>query len=321
MNKKISNGVENNILKPPIKIGEIVKGEIVGMGSSGVIVDLCPFGSGIIYKKDFSETNYPDQVDSSNKDNLKKIKIGDEIFVKIMEPENEDGYFGLSLTEAKKELAWKELEKIKEKDKIIKVKISRANKGGLMAEIAGIFGFLPLSQLSSAHYPRVKGGDTTKILEELQKLIGKTLEVKIFDLDPKQKNLIFSEKAKEVKNFKETLKDCKINDEVQGEITGITDFGIFIKFSLPSETLAKEEHSETEKPKESDSLNQLEGLIHISEINLRYQNSAVGVSKESDLSKIFKINQEIKAKIIKITEDRIYLSLKNLEEKSEEEKP
>jgi small subunit ribosomal protein S1 len=281
----------NKNLTPPKKVGDIVKGEIAGIGSFGIFVNLGKFGSGIIYKRELSRKDNQNQVFNLQKD-LKKFKVGDEVSVKIVESENEEGYFGLSLNEAQEEIAWDELKERKENNETVEIKVLKANKGGLISELAGIQGFLPLSQLSSEHYPRVEGGDKMKILQELQKLIGEKLEVKIFDLDPRQKKLIFSEKAKEIKKLKETLKNCKINQVVKGEITGVVDFGIFIRFSVP------EEQSSSDKE-----LDQLEGLIHVSEIEQ---------DKASNLPENFKTGEEIKAKIINISDGRIYLSLKNL---------
>lgn len=282
----------NKNLEAPKKVGDIVEGKIAGIGSFGIFVDLEKFGSGIIYKRELSGKNDQNSVFSLQKD-LKKFKVGDKLSVKIVEPENEEGYFGLSINEAQEEIAWDDLKKTKEDNETVEIKVLKANKGGLISELSGIQGFLPLSQLSSEHYPRVEGGDKTKILQELQKLIGEKMEVKIFDLDPKQKKLIFSEKAKEIKKLKETLKNCKVNQVVKGVITGVVDFGIFIRFSPP-------EQSESSKKNEVD---QLEGLIHVSEID---------PEKTKNLSENFKVGQEIKAKIINISDERIYLSLKNL---------
>jgi len=259
------------------KEGEIVEGKVIGAGSSGVFVELGNFGTGIISKKEVEKA----------KDVIKKIKPGDTVSAKIIEEENEDGYIELSLNEAVKELSWNELEDIKKEDRTIEIKISKANKGGLIAELNGVNGFLPLSQLSLIHYPRVEQGDSKKIVWELQKLIGETMEVKILDLDLKHKKLIFSEKAKEAQGLKEILKQCQEGDKVNGEITGVTDFGIFIKF-MPSG--AKKED-----------LMQLEGLIHISEIEL---------GKAKNPSDLFKTGQTVKAKIIKIADNKVFLSLK-----------
>ena len=260
---------KDNLLKPP-KVGEIVEGKVVAKEKSGFYLDLGAIGTGIIYGKEFSEA----------KRALKNLKIGDNVFAKIVDIENEDGYVELSISEAGRELTWENLKQKKEKGEIISVKIVGANKGGLLAEISGIPGFLPVSQLSSEHYPKVEDGETTKILRELQKFIGKELSVQIFDLDPKVDKLILSEKSKEVKKIKEILKNYKIGEVVKGEITGIVDFGAFLRFG-----------------------ENLEGLIHISELDWAIIENP---------SEIVKVGEIVRAKIIEISNDKVFLSLKAL---------
>jgi len=159
---------KNDLFKPP-KIGEIVEGKVVGMKRAAVYLDLGIRGTGIIYGMEFFAA----------KDTLRNLKIGDKIFAKIIDLENEEGYLELSIAQAGREITLESLKKKKEKGEIIRVKILKANKGGLLSEISGINAFLPVSQLSSEHYPKVEGADTSKILQELQKFIGKELEVKI----------------------------------------------------------------------------------------------------------------------------------------------
>jgi len=255
--------------KPP-KIGEIVEGKVIGKEKGKVFFDLGPFGTGIIYGKEFFEA----------KKNLKDLKKGDKISVKIIDLENEEGYIELSAAQAGKEMAWENLREKRERNEILKIKILGANKGGLLTEIFGIPGFLPLSQLSSQHYPRVEDGNSFKILKELQKFVGQELEVKIFDLSQKERKLILSERAKEIEKIKEILKNYKVGDIVEGEITAILDFGVFFKFDQ-----------------------NLEGLIHISELDWKII---------EDPSKIFKVGQKLKAKIVKISNSRVFLSLKAL---------
>ncbi len=279
MNKILE--IKDDSLKPP-KIGEIVKGKIIGSGKSKVFLDLGPLGSGIIYGKEFYDV----------KSLLKSFKIGDEIFVKIVDLENEEGYLELSLNQAGKELAWDTLKSKKEKNESLVVKFLGANKGGLLAEVSNIPAFLPVSQLSSEHYPRVEGGDSAKILRELQKFIGQELEVKIFDLDPKENKLILSEKIKEMEKMKNILKSYEIGEVVEGEITAIIDFGAFIRFA-PKPSLGTK------------NTDMLEGLIHISELDWQIV---------KDPSDIVKVGEKVKAKIIKISDDKIFLSLKSLKE-------
>ena len=265
---------KNNFLKLP-RVGDIVEGRIINKGKSAIFLDLGNFKTGIIYGKEYQEV----------KGNLKNLKIGDGLFVKIIDLENEEGYVELSVGQAGKELAWENLKQKKEKEEILKVRIQKVNKGGLLTEISGIPAFLPVSQLSPEHYPRVEGGDFLKILRELQKFIGKELEVKIFDLSQKEEKLILSEKAKETKKIKEMLENYKVGDIVEGEITAVLDFGAFMKFQKEA----------CPKP--------IEGLIHISELDWQLI---------EDPSEVVKVGEKVKAKIIDISDDKVSLSLKAL---------
>jgi small subunit ribosomal protein S1 len=267
----------NNSIKP-VQIGKIVEGKVVGRARSAVFLDLGPLGTGTIYGREFLNAKH----------DLKNLKEGDSVFAKITDLENEDGYIELSLSQASSELNWEQLKEKKDKGETITVKIVSANKGGLLAEVSHIPAFLPVSQLMPDNYPRVENGDTNKILMELQKFVGKDMEVKIFDLDPRENKLILSEKAKENEKLKEILNKYKVGDKIEGEITGITDFGAFIRF--PSDA------KEAEK---------LEGLIHISELDWQLiENPA----------EIVKIGEKVTAQIIEIVNDKVSLSLKALKQ-------
>jgi len=204
-----------------------------------------------------------------------------------VELENEDGYIELSLGDATKEISWKKLKELKNSGQILNVRISGVNKGGLLTSVEGIQAFLPVSQLAPEHYPRVADADKQKILKELQKFIGKTLEVKILDLLAAENKLILSEKAKSEEKTKEILKSYKKGDIIDGEITGIADFGAFIKFPTSIE----------------DKNEQIEGLIHISELDWQLVENP---------SEIVKVGEVIKAQIIDINNNQVFLSLKSL---------
>jgi len=270
----------------PLRVGEIIQGKVVNAGMASLFLDLGPWGTGIIYGKEFHEA----------KEKLKELDIGDTLFVKVVDLENEDGYIELSLTKAGKEIAWEELKEKKEKDETIKVKVLGANKGGLLTKVSDIPAFLPVSQLSPANYPKVEGGDSLKILKELQKFIGKELEVKIFDFNRKEEKLILSEKAKEDKKLKEILENYKIEDIVEAEITGIVDFGAFVKIPL---------NEKSEEVKNKENIDGIEGLIHISELDWQLIENP---------GQVVKVGQKVKAKIIDISNGKVSLSLKALKE-------
>jgi small subunit ribosomal protein S1 len=279
--EKDSNEINQDDTLSLPKTGEVVKGKIIGTKGSAIFIDLGHVGTGIIFGKEFYEA----------KDFLKNLKPESEISAKVLDPDNEEGYIELSLKQANEELAWKTIQEQKEKQETINVKILGVNKGGLLTKVSGIPAFLPVSQLSFEHYPRVEQGDKLKIVRELQNLIGEELKVKLFDINQKEKNIILSEKAGTISKLKEVFKELKPGTIVQGEITGIVDFGAFVRFSLPSSGA---------KPKEDATL---EGLIHISEMDWQMIDNP---------SKVVKIGEKIKAKIIEVAYNRVSLSLKAL---------
>ncbi len=265
----------NDLIKLP-KMGSTIEGIVIGTGRSAVYVDLGPTRPGIIYGREFLQA----------KNVLKNIQPGTRIKCKVLELENEKGYVELSLKDAQGDFGWDKLEEIRDKKETTKVKVVSANKGGLLATVFGIPAFLPVSQLSSKNYPKVDDRDGSKILKKLQEFVGQEIEVKIIDVSKKENKLIISEKAT-TQEISEILKRYKVGDIVQGEISEVTNFGAFVKFPVPQPDL--------------------EGLIHVSEIDWKII---------KDPTEVLKPNDVVTAQIIKINDDgRIFLSIKILKKK------
>ncbi len=259
-----------NLLNPP-KVGEIVKGKVITHERSSLFLDLGAIGTGIVYGREFYEI----------KDRIKDLKPGDTLSVKIVNLENEDGYIELSVTGATNELVWDSLKDKKDNKENLTIKVLGANKGGLITKISGLPAFLPVSQLTSEHYPKIIGGDPEKILKELQKFIGADMSVRILNLKPKTGEIILSEKLGEMEIKEEKLKKYSVGEEIDGEITGVMEFGVFVKFG--------EEN--------------FEGLVPVARID---------ASKARNLSEHFKIGDKIKARITEIASNKVFLSLKDL---------
>lgn len=262
------------------KTGEIVTGRVLEVGKNTVFVNLENAGTGVLLGREIKE----------NRELIKSLKEGDEISAMVLEEENENGLIELSLQAAHREQVWDTLKDLMIKKEIIKVKITSANRGGLMVEIKNIAGFLPVSQLNFEHYPRVEDGDKTKILQALNKFANKDLDVRIIDVDQNQQKLIVSEKAIDEEKIKEALRQYQIGDLIEGVISGVVDFGAFVRFPLPGS-------QNKENPE------MIEGLIHISEIDWQLI---------EDPRQILKIGQKVTAKIIGIDGDKLSLSLKAL---------
>lgn len=215
-------------------VDALVEGPVIALQKSAVYVSLAPYGTGIIYGREFINA----------RDIIKKISIGDIVKAKVVDGENEDGYVELSLKEAKQALIWSDAEKAIKSKMPIELVVKEANKGGLIMDWQGIMGFLPASQLRPEHYPRVEDSDKDKILKELKKMIGTKLSVTMISALPKEGKLIFSEKDGNTEERKEIVGKYAVGDEVDCSIAGIVDFGVFLKLEEG-----------------------LEGLVHISELD------------------------------------------------------
>lgn len=276
---------------PTIKVGDVVDGIVLAMTNTAVYVDLGPIGTGRIYGIEYINT----------RDLIKKMNIGDSISAKVLEREDADGYIDLSLKEAKHALIWSEAEEALKDKRVLLLVAKEANKGGLIMEWNGINGFLPSSQLKGENYPKVEDGEKSQILTELKKLVGNRIPVTIIASIPKEGKLIFSESTDPVtgeltapseEKKKESVEDVKmltkivskynIGDTVEGIVTGIVDFGIFVKID-----------------------NEIEGLIHKSEIDWGL------VENTKDYAKV---GDAIKVEIIEIKDNKISLSMKKLKE-------
>lgn len=303
---------ETKKIKEIPTVGSIVEGKVVARDRSSLFVDLGLQGTGVIYGREFYEA----------KNIIKNLSMGDAVLAKVIEVENEDGYRELSLRDATKDLGWKKLKEMKEKGEIIKVKIAGVNKGGLLTNIDNIPAFLPVSQLSPENYPRVADADKQKILKELQKFVGKTLEVKILDLIAEENKLILSEKAKIEQATKVILGNYKKGDIVEGQITGVANFGAFLRFPLSSSGLATEKNEKQEEgavpaaaeenqpPAKTSEQETVEGLVHISELDWQMVENP---------AEVVKVGEIVKAQIIDISNNQVFLSLKSLKENPWEE--
>ncbi len=260
------------------KIGDVVEGTVIGKEGSKLYVDLGLYGTGIVYGREFYEAQ----------DIIKSMQPGDQVSGKVVDLENEEGYVELSLKEAGTDIAWDDLLEKKRSGEILDVKIEDANKGGLVAIINGIPAFMPVSQLLANHYPRVEGGDKSKIYQELSKFVGETFKVRIIDVDKRESKLIISEKAAQNDDMEKILQHVKVGDEIEGEISGVVDFGVFVKFKPQVDGVKIEE---------------VEGLVHISELDWQL------IDNPAD---IVKVGDKVRAKVISIDDGKISLSIKAL---------
>lgn len=252
------------------RVGEVLSGTVISVSKSSVLVDLGAAGIGIVYPGQFYD----------NPDRVKELRPGQEVGAILLELENEDGYRELSLKAAQLTTAWQRITDLKNTGTVITAPIININKGGLIVQVEGVQGFLPLSQLSSEHYPKVEGGDTTKIVQVLQKFKGQFFKVKVLDYNEQEGKLIVSERAIQEEAAKGEIAKLQVGQTVQGIVTEVTDFGAFVKIN-----------------------DSLDGLIHSSEIDWKFI---------EDPRVVLHAGEEVTAKIISLDGGRVALSLKAL---------
>jgi len=262
--EKLIAELGDNLL--PFAEGDMVEAVLLAVGGNRIWVDVAGQSLGFIPEKEITTKS--------------GLKIGDKIYATVVAMENEDGNVVLSMKRADREKYWLEMEEKFKSGESTLIKISDANKGGLMTEVGGIQAFLPVSQLSPTNYPRVSGGDKDEILNRLRQLIGKELAVKVIACDKENNKLIFSEKAVNATEVKTKIDKFAVGQKVKGRITGIVDFGLFVSIDP-----------------------QIEALVHISEVSW---------SRVSELHKIFRVGDEVEAMILSIEDGRISLSIKRL---------
>lgn len=249
-----------------IGVGDVIDGTIISLDKHEIWLDLGVLGTGIVTGREIEQS-------------VSNMAIGDSVSASVLEPETSEGYVVLSLKKVAKEKGWEVLEARHSSGEVFGIVPYDANKGGLLIEVEGIRGFLPVSQLSAENYPRVSGADKDEILHRLNSLVGRTLMIRILDLDRKQNKLIVSEKAAQREFTEDKIATLKVGEKINGIVTGVVDFGIFVN------------------------IDGIEGLVHISEI---------AWDRVDNPSKYVKVGQPIEAIIIAIDQDKLSLSMKQL---------
>lgn len=252
------------------KIGDMVTGTVISISKNEIYLDLEGITTGIVRGREIYDES----------DEFSNLKVNDKATATVIGLDNENGYMELSFREAGHKKAWDNLENLYNSGEIVGSKVIDANKGGLMIKLGNVIGFLPVSQLTIEHYPRIEGGDKNKILTHLKSFIGQEMKTKIIDVNEKEEKLIVSEKAAWDDKQKKVISKYKVGDKVKGKITGVVDFGAFVEFG-----------------------DNLEGLVHISE--LAWQ-------RIDDPRDIVKVGDIVEAAIIDIENTKISLSIKKL---------
>ena len=262
-----------------LKVGDMIEGVVVSSTHKEILVDVGAKSEGIITGIELSEADK----------SYKSIQPGEKITAKIAQIENAQGYIVLSLKKAEKDKKWQDAEEALDEGLVIDAVVIEYNKGGLLCDSLGLRGFIPLSHLDRVHFAndvaKFAAGSEAELKESLKILSGKTLRVKVIELDKEKNRFVLSEKdalsTYSEESRKKRLSEIEIGSSVEGIVTGIMPFGIFVD------------------------LDGVEGLVHISEI---------AWEKVSHPSNYFKVGQKIEVMVLGVDDDsnKLALSVKKL---------
>jgi len=268
-NASFSAMLDKEEMKVP-QVSDIVHGIVLSASKAEVRLDIDGVMTGVVRGPELY-LEAPEYTD---------LKPGDEVDAMVVEAENEEGTLELSFRQVGQGKAWESLRQAYKDKETVSVKVVDANKGGLLCNYFQISGFLPVSQLAPENYPRISGGDKTKILEKLKSFVGQEFEVNVITLSEDDNKIIFSEKDVWNKKQKPLLDKYQVGQVVEGKITAVTNFGVFVSFD-----------------------ENIEGLIHISELAWQRIDSP---------SSLYKVGDDIKAEIVSIDSHKIFLSAKKI---------
>ena len=260
---------------PVIKEGQKVKWVILREIENWILVN-CENGAftGVILAKEAKELK---------RSNV-ELSSGTELELEIINPaiRHEDGYYIVSVTRLLQYDVWKSIIDKFEKDTIITVVPTEANLWGLLIDMHGIKGFIPLSQLAPIHYPRVEDGDQDAIFDKLLALIGEEIKVRVINIDEEERRIILSEREALREEREKVLSELEVGKVFDWVVSGVSSYGLFVTIG-----------------------GTVEGLVHISEITYGHVNN---------IDKLGKIGDKMKVKVIGLENGKISLSAKQLKE-------
>jgi len=262
--------------------GDIVEGTVVDVRDGLLIVDIGFKSEGIVAGKELKS----ELVD------WRELEVGDKVMVYVVKPEDDEGQLVLSIRRTQQATAWLNLVKAKEENKIVETVVVESNNGGLIVEISkDIRGFIPTSQLDASRVysggVRQVGKDiSSKVQKRLSGLIGEKISTRIIELDREKNRIILSEKmvtqARDLEQREKTLNKVKEGDTLEGTVSGITPFGVFINAEG------------------------LEGLVHLSELSW---------DKVEDIGNFYSVGEKVKVMVIGVSDGgkRVAYSIKRLQ--------
>ena len=261
--------------------GDIVEGDVVDVREGMVIVDIGYKSEGIVAGRELKSETL----------DWRTLKPGDKILVYVVKPEDDEGQLILSIRRTQQASTWLTLEKAKQNNDVVDTVVVEANNGGLIVEIGkDIRGFIPTSQLDASRVyldgVRQVGKDiSSKVQKRLNSLVGDKIQTRIIELDREKNRIILSEKmvtqSRDLEQREKTLNKVKEGDVLEGTVSGITPFGVFVNAEG------------------------LEGLVHLSELSW---------DKVEDIGSLYGVGSKVNVMVIGVSDGgkRVAYSIKRL---------
>jgi len=255
--------------------GEIRTGVIASISPSQILVSIGAKSEGVVSGRELEQLTAEER---------EVLKVGQEVHVFVLNPEDANGNVVLSLKRAQEQISWDNVEKLMGSDEVVESKIIGFNKGGLIAGVEGLRGFIPSSQISAMRRSQ-STGDTPE--QRWQKMIGQPITVRVIEVDRERRRLILSERAASTES-RQSIKERVIEELEEGKVytgrvTSLANFGAFIN------------------------INGADGLVHLSELSWEH----IDHPRE-----VLEVGQEVKVKVINVDREkkRIGLSVRALQE-------
>lgn len=256
--------------------GERVKGKVVEKRSRTLVLDIGGKSEGIVAENAFEEA----------KSYIDTLKVGDEVEGKVIIPETPDGFVIISLREATQSASWKSLSEAKRKGAEIKSTVKAVNPSGAIVEVSGLTGFIPNSHLGK------------EVSKDTQSLIGRTILVKVIEIEKEGNRVILSERAvsesEDIELKKDAIEAAKEGEVYQGKVVKVSNFGVFVEITLPS--------GKKKVP--------VEGLVHVSEMAWEKVENPKDILEKGDA---------VQVKVIGTREGKLALSMKQAQKDPWEE--
>jgi len=274
MANKMASLLKSNIKKHhPVERGELLQGEVVRNDGRNILVDIGGKSEGVLSRREISEENI----------DISQFKVGSKIPVVVNQSETDQGFTILSFKKAAVRKEWQNINKALKEGDVLEAAVTDINSGGMVVTFGNLSGFVPVSHLNQNLFTLVReylSGDPALRGQKKQELVGKKIKVKIIEIDKQKDRLIASQRKaldeKDQKKQKEALKKIKAGDILEGKVTNVTPFGIFVN------------------------VGEIEGLAHVSELSWEHI---------AHPAQIFSVGDKVKVKVLESKPDEGKLSL------------